>query len=297
MPFFQHDGVHFHYRETGQGTPFFFQHGLGGDVNQPFSLFRPPPGFRLLTMDCRAHGETRPLGDQKKIGLAHFADDLIALMQYLGILRAIVGGISMGAAVALNLALRYPERVQGLILSRPAWLDGPNPHNVQIYGHIARLIREHGARTGLEIFKQSPHYRDILRQSPDAASSLVLQFEHPRAEETVVKLERIPQDAPNWDHRKWASLRIPTLVLANRQDPIHPFEYGEVLAQAIPNAEFREITAKSVSRERHEADIQKFIEEFLKRHFGSPLSTGDNTNAQVRNVPLVGRPGEPRHGD
>lgn len=267
MPFFDRDGVHFHYLEIGQGTPFFFQHGLGGDVNQPFGLFRPPPGFRLLAMDCRAHGETRPLGDEEKIGLAPFADDLIALMDDLGIPRAIVGGISMGAAVALNLALRHPERVQGLLLSRPAWLDGPNPRNAEIYGYIARLIRERGARAGLEIFKQSPHYLDILRESPDAADSLVLQFEHPRAEETLVKLERIPQDAPNRDRREWASIRVPTLVLANRQDPIHPFEYGAILALTIPGAEFREITAKSVSRERHAADVQKFIEAFLKRHF------------------------------
>ena len=47
MPFFTRDGLSFHYREAGQGTAVVFQHGLGGDVGQPFSLVRPPPGFRL----------------------------------------------------------------------------------------------------------------------------------------------------------------------------------------------------------------------------------------------------------
>ena len=102
MPIFYHDGLQFHYRETGRGIPFVFQHGLGADVNQPFGLFRPPSGFRLVTFDCRAHGQTVPLGDERKINIAVFADDLAALLDHLSIPSAVVGGISMGAAVALN---------------------------------------------------------------------------------------------------------------------------------------------------------------------------------------------------
>src|SRR5436305_462059 len=109
MPFFDCDGLTFHYREAGMGTPLVFQHGLGGDVNQPFGLFAPPPGIRLLAFDCRGHGETRPLGNPEKLSLASFADDLLACMNHLAIERAVVGGISMGAAVALNFALRFPE--------------------------------------------------------------------------------------------------------------------------------------------------------------------------------------------
>ena len=106
MPFFKHNGLNFHYLDSGSGAPFFFQHGLSGDVNQPFGLFKPPPGIRLIAFDCRAHGDTRPLGDIRKISIAAFADDLLALMDYLQIQCAIVGGISMGAAVAQNFVLR-----------------------------------------------------------------------------------------------------------------------------------------------------------------------------------------------
>ncbi|MBI4551684.1 MAG: alpha/beta hydrolase [Candidatus Latescibacteria bacterium] len=275
MPFFSHDGLHFHYYDTGEGLPFFFQHGLGGDVKQPVGLFTPPPGFRLLAFDCRGHGETRPLGDPHKIRITAFADDWLALMDHLAIARAVIGGISMGAAVALNFTLRFPDRALGLILSRPAWLDGPNRKNVSIYHSIARLIRESGANEGLERFKQSEAYREVLHQSPDAAQSLVGQFEQTRAEETVVKLERIPADAPNHDRTEWRRITVPTLVLANRQDPIHPFEYGEVLARGIPGAEFEEITPKSVSKEDHARDVQRCIEEFLQRHsdtHGFPLA-------------------------
>lgn len=281
MPFIQHDGLNFHYREQGAGIPFIFQHGLGGDTEQIFSLFTPPPGFRLLTFDCRAHGETRPLGEPEKIGIAAFADDVRALMASLGLTRAVIGGISMGAAVALNFALRYPAQAVGLVLSRPAWLDQPNPYNAEVFGEIARLIREHGAQDGLERFRRSALYADVLRLSPDVANSLIGQFEHPRAEETVIKLERLPRDAPNHDWREWQSIRVPTLVLANRQDPVHPFEYGERLAQAIPGAQFEEITAKSISKERHAQDVQAAIGDFLMKRraeFERPLRRFTNHN-------------------
>ncbi len=267
MPFFSFDGLSFHYLDSGQGIPFVFQHGLGGGANQPFGLFHPPAGIRLLCLDCRGHGETRPLGDPAKIGIASFADDVFAFANHLHLQHLIVGGISLGAAVALNFALRHQHRVLGLILSRPAWLDSPTPGSVRIYSSIARLIRQLGSRRGLDVFQQSEEYREIFRESPDAAESLARQFQEPRAEETVVRLERIPSDVPGGDRRAWALIRKPTLVLANLQDPIHPFEYGEILAQIIPGAIFKQITSKSFGKEQHAADVQKAIEEFLRRHF------------------------------
>lgn len=268
MPSFTHDGLSFHYLDSGEGVPFVFQHGLGGDVNQPFKLFCPPPGFRLLAFDCRAHGETRPLGDETRIGLASFADDLRVFLDHLKIEKAVVGGISMGAAVALNFTLRYPHRVLGLVLSRPAWLEAPRPENIHLCKLIAGLIRQHGVAGGKERFLQSPEYAELLRESPDVAGSLARQFDHPRAEETVIKIQRIPHDSPIRSLDEVKAIRVSTLVLANRQDPIHPFEFGEILANAIPGATLRELTAKSVSPERHTADVQRHIEAFLKEHFG-----------------------------
>jgi pimeloyl-ACP methyl ester carboxylesterase len=263
----QIDGIQFHYQETGRGMPFFFQHGLAADVSQPFDLFHPPAGFRLLSFDCRAHGQTRPVGPDEKISFASFADDLLALMDHLEIARAVVGGISMGAGVGLNFALRYPGRVRGLILQRPAWLDRPRDDSTGVYPTMAQLIRQHGAQKGLEIFKLSTLYKTVLQQSPNAAQSLIAHFLHPRAGETAILLERIPLDAPNHDRAGWRAISVPTLVLANRQDPIHPFEYGEILAREIPGAEFKELTPKAVSVEQHNADTQRFIEGFLLEHF------------------------------
>src|SRR5205823_14764794 len=131
-------------RAEGQGLPLVFQHGLGGDLSQPFAVYHPSSGVRLLGFDSRGHGQTHPLGDVDKLSIATLADDLIAFLDHLGIDWAVVGGISLGSAVAVNVALRFPDRVLGLVLSRPAWVDGPVPENVRLFAMIARLIRDLG---------------------------------------------------------------------------------------------------------------------------------------------------------
>ncbi|MBI3414621.1 MAG: alpha/beta hydrolase [Verrucomicrobia bacterium] len=267
MPFFKRDGLDFNYYDLGAGQPFFFQHGLGGEAKLVCDLFKPPAGIRMISFDARGHGETRPLGDPEKISIASFADDLGALMDHLKIESAIVGGISMGAAMALNFTLRFPQRVIGLVLSRPAWLDAPRPENVTLFGQIAQLIRQHGARRGRELFLQTEAHKNLRRDFPDTANTAMVAFNHPRAEETVVKLERIPNDTPCHDRAEWSAIRVPTLVLANLRDPIHPFEYGETLARLIPGATFRELTSKSISMEQHTIDVQRELETFLKTHF------------------------------
>jgi sugar phosphate isomerase/epimerase/pimeloyl-ACP methyl ester carboxylesterase len=264
---FTRDGIEFHYETVGFGVPFFFQHGLGADVTQPFGLFRPPGGIRLFGFDCRAHGRTRPVGPPEKISLAAFADDLLALMDHLQIEKAVIGGISMGAAVALNFAVRYPQRLLGVVLHRPAWLDGPRRDNVAVFSFIAGLLRQHGAEKGLALFKQSEIYRRALAASPASASSLAAQFLHPRAEETVVRLEKIPLDSPGPDRRQWRAIPVPTLVMANDHDAIHPLAYGVTLAREIPGAEFKELTPKSVNADLHRQETQRFLEDFLLGHF------------------------------
>jgi pimeloyl-ACP methyl ester carboxylesterase len=274
MAGFQRDGIAFHYRDAGQGVPFALQHGLGGDVRQPTGLFVPPPGIRLLCLDARAHGQTQPLGVPSALTFDAFGDDLVAWLDRLGLRRAIVGGISMGAGVALNVAVRYPERVAGLVLSRPAWLDGPMPpENVARYAAIARLLRTVGAagdrdqalRCALAEFEAQDDYRDLLVSSPDTAQSLRGQLTNERAVAAVARLEHLPADRPLADLRAAESIRVPALVLAHRQDPIHRFEFGEALARRIPGARLVELTPKSIAREHHAAEVQGCLEAFLNR--------------------------------
>jgi len=267
MSTFANDGINFHYRDEGSGLPFFFQHGLGADLTQPFSLCQPPPGIRLIAFDARAHGQTQPVGPEERISLSSSADDLLTLMDHLQIREAIVGGISMGAAITLNFTLRFPERVVGLVQSRPAWLDAPCPWNVQMFSLVSRLIREQGRLNGKRAFLQSPEYHDTQKQWRDVATSLAGQFDNPQIEQSAFKFERIIKDTPSRDRCEWVKIKVPTLVMANRRDPIHPFEYAEVMAQQIPGAALRELTPKSLSLDQHNADVQRHLLEFFRNHF------------------------------
>jgi pimeloyl-ACP methyl ester carboxylesterase len=274
MARFEHDGIAFHYLDVGRGVPFVFQHGIGGDVRQPAGLFDPPQGIRLLCLDARGHGQTQPLGDPSDLTFDIFGDDLVALLDHLGVEEAVIGGISMGAGVALNVAVRYPERVAGLVLARPAWLDGPMPpENVALYATLARLLRAVGAaanpahalRCALGQFEASADYRDLLITSPDTAHSLRGQLTNERAVAAVARLERLPPDRPLADLRAAEAIPVPALVLAHQQDPIHRIAFGERLAGAIPGAKLVELTPKSIDRERHAAEVQGCLGAFLSR--------------------------------
>ena len=267
IPTFEHDGIYFHYADIGDGVPFVFQHGLGGDLSQPLELFTPPPGVRLLCFDFRAHGQTEPLGPEVKISIYHCGDDLMHFLDHLGLDRAVVGGISMGAAVAANYALRYPHRVAGLVLSRPAWLEGPNVDNAARFGLIAVLLRRFGPEQGKLLLQRAEIYGAMNAASPGMADSLAAQFDNPDAAERAAGLGRIPLDAPYESLDQLASISVPTLVLANRQDWVHPFSYGEQIARAIPGAQFHEIPAKLIDPVAHARDVNIHLHSFLQQNF------------------------------
>ena len=61
----------------------------------------------------------------------------------------------------------------------------------------------------------------------------------------------------------------PSLILDNRFDPIHPFEYGAEMARLIPKVEFCVITAKGVCLEQQNADVLRAPQDFLIRQFAN----------------------------
>jgi pimeloyl-ACP methyl ester carboxylesterase len=273
MPFFKANGINFHFTDDeSDKIPFVFQHGLGADVSQPMSFFDEKHPFRLISMDCRGHGKTVPLGDRQFLRFNSFSDDIFNLLAHLGLAKVVIGGISMGAGVALNFALRHPDRTHGLILSRAAWLTEPAPPNMTVLLQIAHFIREHGAQRGKELFVSTPEYQSALRSSPANAASLMVQFLRERADETVDMLESIPNDVPAPDGLALTNITCPTLVLACRNDLLHPFEYSQVLARAIPGAHFSEITAKATSSSKHVEEVRREIVLFIESISYSPAA-------------------------
>src|ERR1700743_3399914 len=118
---FAPDGVHLGYEDVGEGRAVIFQHGLGGDARQTAEVFPNEPGLRRITLECRGQGESET-GRVSALSIDTCSADVAALADHLNVGRCVVGGISLGAAIALRLALRRPDLVGGLILARPAWL-------------------------------------------------------------------------------------------------------------------------------------------------------------------------------
>jgi pimeloyl-ACP methyl ester carboxylesterase len=267
VPLFLHDNVQFHYLDRGSGLPVVFQHGLGGNIEKMFSLLDLPRGSRLIGMDCRGHGRTSDLGPLENLRFDAFADDLIALLNQLSIERAVIGGTSMGAAVALNCALRFPQRVLGLVLLRPAWLDSPNEPNARLFGTIAQLLRAHEPGEAQKTFRQTALFESVVKAAPDSAESLLAFFSDPRVSETAALLDHIPRDAPSRDRAEWRRISQPALVLATHGDPVHPFAFAEVLARHIPSCQLRALTPKSISLTRYTSELNAAITDFLQTHF------------------------------
>ena len=264
MPQFTHDSIDFYYHDSGTGDHVFvIQHGLGGNADDLINYVS-HPHLRVIGMDARGHGNTIPLGVEAKLNFKTMADDMMALLDVLNIEKAIIGGISMGAGIALNVGLRHPERVHALLLSRPAWLNAPMPTEA-LYHEIADIIRNYSADEGLIVFKNTSSYRQLKENAPAVADSLCNLFGQERAKETVAKLERIASDQPLDSFAALAQITAPTLVLITQQDPVHPYQYGEFLAEHIPRAELVELTAKSVDAVKHDEEGRQAITNFVDK--------------------------------
>ncbi|SMG60513.1 alpha/beta fold hydrolase [Paraburkholderia susongensis] len=256
------DGCRLAYVDAGRGVPFLWQHGLGADQSQPAEVLPPLEGIRRITLECRGHGESA-LGNVDAISIAQFADDAIALLDHLGIERAVLGGISLGAAVALRLAVTRRERAAALILARPAWTDEPAPARLRIYRDVAGLLEAHGASEGRRHLEASSRFREIERISPDNAASMRGFFERPDPASTIALLDRIPAQGPGVSRDDIGGLALPTLVVANDHDYVHPLETAVALAGWIPGAELRRITSKTVSRRQYVDEFGQTLSDFL----------------------------------
>jgi pimeloyl-ACP methyl ester carboxylesterase len=255
------DGCLLAYEDVGQGMPVLWQHGLGADRTQPAEVFPAIAGIRRLTLECRGHGDSE-LGDPSRLSIATFAADAIALLDHLNVHQAIVGGISLGAALSMRLAAQSSERVAGLILARPAWVVGPSA-TMAPYLEIAALLREFGAREGALRFESSACLAAVAAVSPDNAASLKSFFSQPNPANTIALLSTIPSDSPGIDAETIAGIRVPTLIIGTHQDFVHPLAYAERLQQILPHATLRVITSKSVSKEKYKLDFREALGRFL----------------------------------
>ena len=103
----------------------------------------------------------------------------------------------------------------------------------------------------------------LEREGPDNLVSLRSFFTREPIATTSALLTRIAADGPGVTASEVEALRLPTLVIGQARDPLHPLAYAERLAAMIPGARFERITPKADSRERYVADFRAALARFL----------------------------------
>lgn len=240
--------------------PVVIQHGLCGDARQTAEALPDALGFHRITLECRGHGAS-DAGDTFSIGI--FTEDLAALIETLPA-PVVVGGISMGAAIATRLAITRPDLVRGLILVRPAWVAEAAPSNMAPNAELGDLLAALPARDARAAFAASATAATLALTAPDNLASLMGFFAREPLAVTAALLTRISADGPGISEDDLRALTIPALVCSTAQDAIHPAALAAQLAQLIPNAELIELPRKGRDKPAHLAALHAAMTRFLQ---------------------------------
>lgn len=251
-------GLRLEYLDRGEGIPLIFLHGLGGSVEQIEGTYIPLEGLRLIALNQQGHGESQ--ADWESFGFEALADDVISLMDELGLKKAALAGISMGAAVCLNLAVRYPERAERLLLIRNAWTEKPMDERlIDAYADLGRCL----SSGGREAFCNTAGWETVKAPSPYTRNAFLLPFSEEHNVKNPRKYLLLPMDTPVKSREDIMGVSCPCTVLANRNDLCHPFEYGEYIHSLIPNSRLYEIPDKDKSAAEHKAQLNFHLKNWI----------------------------------
>lgn len=249
------------YDSGGDGLPVLFQHGLCGDIAQIAEAFPDDPAYRLVALECAGHGASQAGGPY---AIARFAEDVFALGHHLGLERPVIGGISMGAAIAARLAVRRPGLARAVVLARPAWVAEPAPANMAPNAEVGRLLAALPPDEARKTFSRGDTRARLAREAPDNLRSLENFFGREPVAETSALLTAISADGPGVTEAELAGLALPTLVLATGEDFVHPLGHAERLAQLIPGARLERLAPKGVDKAAYLRDFHAALRSFLK---------------------------------
>ena len=138
MPTAQLNGITLYYEDHGQGVPVLLSHGYGSSA----AMWQPQVEalsrrYRLILWEMRGHARTDSPDDPAAYSEAATVADMTALLDHLGVEKAVIGGLSLGGYMSLAFQLAHPERTLALILcdtgpgyrkdeARAAWNETAN---------------------------------------------------------------------------------------------------------------------------------------------------------------------------
>jgi len=220
-------GLRIHAQSAGEGVPLLLHSGVWSEMHQWGPLMEHLHGFRVITYDAPGVGASEvPSSPMSMRGLADIG---AGILDRLGLKSAHVLGVSFGGAVAQQMALSHPGRVDRLVVEStsfggPALPGGPSAllHMMHPRGyHPDRLARSAGAMFG-----------GRMRTEPELAAGLSMT----RPGSRRARWFRMSALA-GWTSLPYLPLiRHHTLVLCGDDDPVTPHVNHQVMARLIPSA-------------------------------------------------------------
>ena len=256
------EGIKLATHQSGGDRDVIFQHGLCGDAAQPVDVFPQGEKWNCVTLECRGHGQSE-IGNFEKLSIATFTDDLANFIESRNQKPIAVGGISMGAAIAMRLAAIRPDLVKALIIARPAWGNTAAPENMKPNALVGDLLSQHEPDQALIEFEKTAIALMLATAAPDNLSSLRGFFKRMPIANTAALLQRITGDGPNINITE---IKVPTLVICSERDYIHPVSHAISISQSITNSKLVKVTPKSTNLAQYKLDFRMAIQNFLTEH-------------------------------
>ncbi|WP_367319279.1 alpha/beta fold hydrolase [Streptomyces sp. HUAS ZL42] len=219
-------------------------------------------GFRVIAADVRGHGFSANATEPFR-----WADDLAGLLRHLDTGPAVLVGLCMGAAVATDTALEYPELVRALVVSGAATseFEYTDPWTLQRAAESARMLGEGDVQGWVEAFAHNaagPH-RTVDEVDPDVVRRLREMAAHTLAKHTA--------DETNWHvplTGTWTrvpKIDVPVLAVHGALDATDAIGMAQRLAETVPNGRSVtiEATAHYPNMEKPE-EFNTILTEFLR---------------------------------
>ena len=256
---FEHNGSRLRFETHGTGSHVVvLTHGLllDSQMNRRLAADLAQRGNRVLLLDLPGHGRS----DKPRHATAHrmdlYASSVVALLDHLQVGSAVIGGVSLGANVALHVAELAPERVAGLVLEMPV-LEWAVP--AAAFAFVPMLIGVRAASAAMRPVAAT------IRRLPRTQIGVLDSFlasagTDPTEVAAVLHGILTGPIAPAIDARR--AMAAPALVIGHQLDAIPPFADAAHLVRDLPDA--RLVRARSVTELRlAPARLTEVIADFL----------------------------------
>lgn len=235
------NGARIFYQVAGQGTPLLLIHGfpLSGQLYQG-QLAGLSSRFQVITPDLRGFGKS--LAPDGNGSIATYAQDMLALMDHLGIQKAIIGGHSMGGQITLEMYKQQPARFAAMLLidTNPAAASFVEQGEWQGY-------RQQGANAGVSSIVpivEPQLLTGVTRALDSAKSTTMMNILAEASVNGILGGGQALATRPNYTS-VLGTINVPTLVLIGLEDPVYAFPISQMTKAAIPNAQLAVILGAS----------------------------------------------------